>query len=359
MAAPSIPPAPIMPPVLSKKAVPIKTSLLLMMLTTAIFFLTSKRLQDILTIADSKLLIDPITMTEFAARHIPTIATGLYIQEFSQFDMLTGTLAFNGSVWFRFDPELIGLDLVSKFSFESANITYKSPPITQLAEDGSLFARFDVQVAFKNNMNYRFFPFDDHRINLVIVNKYISIHDAFLITQDDDETIICDMESQGWRLQAMRTVFGYRQENFDSEDRTKSNLYPAAGYEFDYEHNDSRSSLVLFLPMLILFFLACVPFSISADSDYSGARLGLTSASLTGLVSFRFAIDNFSPHVGYFMISDYLFLLFIVLCFICFITSVFDEVLHRISSLTILVGTHLLVIGTLLVLVVIEQLWVN
>ena len=84
----------------------------------------------------------------------PTVVdVGLYIQSWQEFDVLKNSFTFDGILWFQFDPALISLDTVDKFSFEKGDIEHKSEASTKLI-DGKLFAEYKVRVHFNSELSF-------------------------------------------------------------------------------------------------------------------------------------------------------------------------------------------------------------
>jgi hypothetical protein len=116
--------------------------------------------------------ITPDAMKEFGGN--PGIAhVGLYIKDFTEFDMLKNEFIFAGILWFMFDPSIISLDTLAKFSFEKGDILATSPPSTRIVK-GKLLTRYDIRVRLKTNLTYSQFPFDSHMLYVTLDNNYVT-----------------------------------------------------------------------------------------------------------------------------------------------------------------------------------------
>ena len=81
--------------------------------------------------------INPITPEKYQelGGFSHTVTTGILIDQFIDFDMVTNKFTFDGTIWFKFDPGAISLDSLSKFSFIKGTIIQKSDPDIRLIDD--------------------------------------------------------------------------------------------------------------------------------------------------------------------------------------------------------------------------------
>jgi hypothetical protein len=71
----------------------------------------------------------------------------------------------------------------------------------------------------------------------------------------------------------------------------------------------------------MLYFISLFCFAFDPET-HSGTIFSLASAGVTGLLSYRFVIENMTPKVGYFVLSDRLFVLFLTASLIEFVFAV-------------------------------------
>ncbi len=113
----------------------------------------------------------------------PSIVTvGLYIKDFTEFDMVTNNFIFSGILWFLFDPSVVSLETLAKFSFEKGEIQYVSAPSTRIVQ-GKLLARYDIRVKLKTNLVYTLFPFDSHKLYITLDNNFVTPGKFYLSPQ--------------------------------------------------------------------------------------------------------------------------------------------------------------------------------
>ena len=65
--------------------------------------------------------LTPQKLIEFGGIPAP-VDVGMYIRDFPEFDIVKGKFVVDITIWFRFNPQLVSLDRISKFMFEKAEI---------------------------------------------------------------------------------------------------------------------------------------------------------------------------------------------------------------------------------------------
>src|SRR5690606_28854481 len=136
------------------------------------------------------------------------ILTGLYIDNFSLFDVESNEFIFDGIVWFEYDPAHINIEKLEKFSFDRGEILKKSNPDSILKED-KILTKFNVTVKFSSNINYLDFPFDDHYINIMLSNTFFSLDDAIFIPTVQRFIFSKDISFIEWKLVDKYVQYGY------------------------------------------------------------------------------------------------------------------------------------------------------
>lgn len=279
-----------------------------------------------------------------------TVITGMYIRDFPEFDMVKGIFVVDATVWFRFNPQLISLDRVSEFTFEKAEIVHKSEPYTRI--DGkNLFARFDMRLKFNMPFNYSSFPLDDHRLNFTLANHFLSPSDAVFATSRSNLIVSPEIQVDGWDYVDKQIKTGYSEDKLDPNDVQQNVYHPRVIFSIDYERAGIRHIVSIFLPLLVIFFIALFSFSLNPITATVYNIVAMSSAAVTALIAYRFVIENMSPNVGYFMISDFIFIYFLLATSVILFVNVFgfksstrikQLVMLALYALTALVFSYLL-----------------
>jgi len=234
-----------------------------------------------------------------------SVAVGLHIRNFSDFDFVENKFILDAVLWFEFDPALISIDTINKFSFDKANLKKISEPYTKLIGD-NFFARYDIQLEFGMDLNYHFFPFDDHRMYITLINRFIGPNEVVFRSNVTNFTIAPAVRVSGWEIENKSVHKGYSQDYLDPHSNQKSVLYPKVVFSLDFRRSGVRYILLIILPLVIIFFMGLYSFAFDPEKQ-AGMISGLAIGGITSLLSYRFVMERLTPQVGYFVLSDYIF----------------------------------------------------
>ena len=137
------------------------------------FFITLCVLIVLFTIRFNMFIVHdpPLSITE-NEKTGNKVTVGLYITNFTDFQVPQNNFVFEGIVWFAFNPQVVSLDSIKKFDVAYGQLLHVSDPITKQHGDEAI-AQFDVRIKFNTPLNYRLFPLDDHRIQIVLINRFL------------------------------------------------------------------------------------------------------------------------------------------------------------------------------------------
>ena len=292
--------------------------------------------------------ITPEKITEWGG-FSGVVNVGLYIDEFQRFSMVGNQFVLDGILWFKFDPGVVSLDTLQKFSFDNGTILYRSPADTKV-DKGKLVVRYNIRVQFSSNLDYKEFPMDDHRISLALVNRFLEPSEVIFKSTQREFTIEPDMSFKGWQEVDKDVETGYIDAHLDPLDDSQVVIYPAIIFSINYSRASIRYTLSILLPLAIMFFLTLFSLSLTMR-----AALPIAGGGITAILAYRFVIENLSPRVGYFMASDFIFFLFLGTALGVFILNVAESLgkitLSSQAKLAILTLFHLLIVGSILYLV--------
>lgn len=270
------------------------------------------------------------------------IQTGLFIDEFQQFSIEANNFIFDGIVWFKFNPGEISLDTIEKFSFEKGTLLYRSPAETKIEGD-ALLARYNIRLQFSTNLQYKNFPLDHHRINIVLTNKFTDPSEVIFDSEYKDLIINSDMSFRGWSQVDKEVETGYTVSELDPSDPQQAILRPTVVFSINYARTSIRYTLSIILPLALVFFVSLFGISLPLKAAITGSAAGVTA-----ILAYRFVIENLSPRVGFFMMSDYLFFIFLGMTLLIFIINVSEtygkrKLSHKTKILLVAI-LHLIII---------------
>jgi hypothetical protein len=269
------------------------------------------------------------------------VTIGLFIDRFQTFDITNNAFVFTGYVWFKYLPGTVSIQDLEKFYFLQGDILERSTPETQVIDQYAL-TTFHVKVKFSSLLNYKDFPFDGHRIRISISHNNLSPEEVVFDSAERDMIVKSDETQMGWHKIDISVDTGFLESAIDSYDKRNTQYHPAVTFSIDYERTGVRFILSIFLPLLLIFYITLFGFSLDEGSALRNAVGGVT-----GILGYRFVIDNLSPKVGYFMISDDIFFLILTLTcctLVLFIITVFRKATISIrGKAIILIILHLLI----------------
>jgi hypothetical protein len=321
---------------------PLFQIILILISTTVLTFALYYRL-SLFRIKDPRPEIHTVTPEKLfkLGGFVDVIETGLYIDRFQTFDMTNNRFVFTGIVWFSVNPGTVSINTLENFSFRAGEILERSKPETKLIGD-KLWVAFTVRVSFTSLIDYTYFPFDNHRIYLLLTNTDITPSEFLFESTNQQLVINKDITSVGWKLINTDVNTGYYQVLLDPKDNKKILTNPIVVFSLDYVHASIRYLLSILLPIILILYISLFSFSLTENT------ITLTSLGITALVSYRFVIENISPNVSYFMLSDYMFFIFLIAAFIIFFINIADLYLQQFSSLQkkiFISGIHFFTIG--------------
>jgi hypothetical protein len=249
------------------------------------------------------------------------VTVGMSIINFPKFDAVNNDFVIDAIVWFEFDSALVSLETIEKFSFDKGEIVSKSISNTKIIDD-KFFAQYNITVKFSSTLAFQFFPWDDHRIYLTLTNKFVSPSEIIYQSYISGFIISEGAFVAGWKMVGKNVVAGYSESYLDENDTKKVVLNPCVLFSLDFSRSGAQHIFLIFLPLFLMFFLGFFSFAFHEPPLIFSLSLG----SVTAILSYNFVIQGMSPHTGYFLFSDLIFILFLGLATTGFLLNIL--VLH-------------------------------
>lgn len=282
------------------------------------------------------------TATEDANPAI-SIKVGMNITDFLKFDLIKNEFEINGIIWFIFDPNHISQEKIEKFAFTKGDITYKSDPVITPIDSHTRKALYFIRVKFSTIPNYKRFPLDDHYLFLNVINTdFLSENVAFMV---DEYTLSPNLYAAGWKIVRYEARAGYGKTEIS---QNQTIVQPKVSFSIGLSKQDYRQLLIIMLPLVLIFYCGIFAFSIK-ELDQA---ITLVVASITGLTAYSFVIQTLSPAVGYLMLCDYMFLLFLAATFVIFFIVALDAAPEHILSKNMLAITKAVAIVVIYALII-------
>jgi hypothetical protein len=260
---------------------------------------------------------------------IPKVKTGLFVKSYPKFDIIEQSFRMHAVIWFVFDPTFVSLETIGEFSFDKSVIVEKRILSTKII-GREIEVMYDVIIDFVSDLNFHSFPFNDHKLILQLTNKKISFGEILLISDSTMVSSSSQLHTKDWTYHDGEADYGYRTEFLHQSDDRKNIEYPIVVFYLSFLQEGIKNILVIFLPLFIMFFLSLVSLLVSVDN--SRMRMPISIGSLSALLFYRFILESLTPKVGYFTISDKVYLAILSASFISFLVNIiFVEKLRTIE----------------------------
>ncbi len=112
---------------------------------------------------------------------------------------------------------------------------------------------------------------------------------------------------------------GYEKASLRENSPTKIVMQPVVGFSLDIKRYGPRFTLTILLPILIIYFLMFFALSVDALTSVT-----ITLGGITGILAYRYVIEQLSPLSGDLMMSDYFFFLFLTSAVLIFLLNKVD-----------------------------------
>ncbi len=144
-------------------------------------------------------------------------------------------------------------------------------------------------------------------------------------------------------MHGVRVLSGYSHAQLQKYPSENDVYHPRLLFELEYAHAGLRQALTILLPIILTFFMAIFSFTMDPKKNYAPV-LALSMGAVTALLAYRFVIENLSPKVGYFMLSDYLFSLFLLAVVTIFFLNIGSFKLRERHKKLIIIAIHAFVL---------------
>ena len=282
----------------------------LILTAMAVFYMSQKGLEQQIPL-ERYSDITPITHDDFVkwGGEPAIVKVGLQVNDFPIVKILEDEFLLEGKVWFLFDPELISLDTIKKFSFENGILEQVADPEVRIIGD-ELFAEFNIRLVFNTSLSHKAFPFDTHRISLNLVNMDVSPSEAIFESHKEQFVLADKMHIPEWQHSNPEVFTGYTSYVLDREDETKTIVHPKAMFTLNLNRSGLRHVFIMLLPLYLICAVGLI--AIGSQNTIGGKALDINAAVTASIIAYRFVIETMSPKVSYLMVADHLYTYFLV-----------------------------------------------
>jgi len=246
------------------------------------------------------------------------IRAGLHIKNFPTFEFAHNQFIIDALIWFEFNKNELMLKTIEKFSFENSTILSKSAPHVSINGD-NILAKYDITFNVKTDLDFHRFPLGDHRLSMVLTNEFVSPAEMYFYDDADaiSFTVSPDIFISNWSVYALNTTPGYSSISIDEHHTSRRSSHPKVAFTIDFAKAGINRILIIFVPLFAAMLFALFTFLMSFNNHSGKTTLSVTA--ITAILGYRFVIQQMSPSVGYFTITDKIFLFFLIFSLFIFI----------------------------------------
>jgi len=247
------------------------------------------------------------------------VKMGLNIGNFPSFNMTDNDFFVDAVVWFEYDPAHVSTETLGKFIFERGEVVRRSAADSKKLGN-KLLTQYEIRAKVCSPLNQSLFPLDQHRIFISLINTYVFPSDIILESDKRIFIISNGMQLDEWFVVDRNVNYGYN-ETFLEESQTNAIRYPKVIFSVDFSRLGARKVLLIFLPLFFIFFISLISLSFDPKT-HKGEIVSLSFGGISSIIGYRFIIQNLSPNVGYFMLSDYIFTILFSCMFAIFFVGI-------------------------------------
>lgn len=249
------------------------------------------------------------------------VNVGMYIRNFSTFDFITNNFTVDAMIWFEFNKNEILIKTMDQFSFENSKILFKSTPYVTIHGE-KMLVKYDVIFEAKTDVNFYRFPLEDHRLSIVLTNNFVTPNEIYFDDSNQTLSFIVSprLFTSNWNMHSKYSTSGYSSLHFDEHKPHRKMQSPKAIFTINFQKAGINKILLIFVPLFAAVFIALFTFLMSFNSFQGKTTLGVTA--VTALLGYRFVIQQMSPAVGYFTLTDNLFIFFLIFSFCIFVFQI-------------------------------------
>jgi len=242
------------------------------------------------------------------------IRTGILLSNFDEFDLLKNRFILDCIVWFSFNKKKVDIETVNKFGFGNARIIERSPVKVIDLDNNEVFVVHELRVSLKGNLKYYSYPFNDHRLFIVLNNIFFKPNEVFLHSNNNNFELSRNLFVKNLSPIKKYVYFGYNQTKFDKEDSRKQITNPEVVFALDFKQKSFRNVEVIVFPLLILLLIILLSFLLPLTKII--LRMTFIFTALSGLLVYRFVIEERIPPVDYYTVIDKIFGAVLITCFL-------------------------------------------
>jgi len=278
-------------------------------------------------VLDPEVNLTPISEKQLAELSNVKVETGIFIRDFSRFDMLKNSFIAQASIWFSFNPNAVDKGLIDQFSFENGSLRSKSK-VREIKMDDRILALYEIELEFQGIFDYSHFSLDQHRLNLILVNPVSSPQQILYVVENESVAIAEKAFTEGWSLTGKTARFGYQQEDLKIFKNQIKLPIEKTVFSYSYKHSSSKELIIIFIPLILMFLVGLLSLLLDMVFD-SRVIIELAVGATLALVFIYNYIRTFTPVTGVFTLVDAFYVLLMLITSAIFLVQIFSLHYYR------------------------------
>lgn len=229
------------------------------------------------------------------------VAVGLYINNFSKFSFYNNKFIFNGVVWFRAPKGKMDIETLGNFRVHSGEILQKSKPFIKHIENDVVIC-YKVTIQFMTFLNYKYFPFSDHQLNIVIENWGMSPEEIVFVSDKKDFRHSDHLFVSSWKLSQQEVRTGIIEATLQEGKHPMNLDHPSVVFTMKFENLGFKKFITLYLPLFLMFFMTL--FTLLINVTRYDVRLSLVATNVAAVILFRMVINSLGPKTNMITVMD-------------------------------------------------------
>jgi hypothetical protein len=270
---------------------------------------------------------EPEIKLEYPKSLDSSLKLGLEILSFSKFDINKDEFSIDAHLYIDFDSRLYSIDDFSKFHFLRGQISAKSKPLIEQTGD-LIHATYEITANFKAQMKYADFPFDKHRVDLILIDILPKNKSTFFSQENLSLTLDSPTLGPGWNVSKSTIKSGFPDDS-QIVAKDTSDEYQIV-FSFYANRSSPKTPILVLMPLLLLFFLQLISLTFEVTKDFS-VILSLSVGSLSGFLFYRNVMERLMPMTDDFIIADKVYLQ--LMAYNIFILGIQIYILHYFRKL--------------------------
>jgi hypothetical protein len=132
----------------------------------------------------------------------------------------------------------------------------------------------------------------------------------------------------GWKIIGQQVHTGYREHALKLGSTVIKQESSNIVFNLNCIRKGIRHLLLVILPLILIYLTVLLCLLLGFATRHQ-SMIEITGASLAALIAYRFVLESLSPNVGYFMLADHVYFLFLAASFVIYLLILLPSYLSQ------------------------------